>query len=209
MEIRSEAWVVKLESLKQSLLDRPIPSASQERIGSKGDYYTADDWSMEILKCLIMGKEAYLNSPPAKYLRGDKHAHQTKLARDAIRKENMLKVLQTVKDDARDLLVCEAGRGIDILLSSMVKKWDTIHCYDSNSHESDEGNLYFKEKLGMPISFVTCNTGLYKFADISRPTIAVANHTMLGRPGATKILNNKNIIHLIKDGRLIKKVEEW
>ncbi len=201
--------VEQLKALRQNILDRLIPRVSQEHIGSEGQWWTADWWSIEVLTCLIEGQKTYLKMESPDYLKGNKTWNRKRIAHYTNMKDNMVSILHCVKDDANELLVCEMGRGIDILLASMVKKWDTIHCYDNNYHDGDEVNLYFKKGLHMPINFVTDRSSLYKFADIYKPTILVANSTRIGKIRAKELLANQNIIHIINNGRLIKEASEW
>lgn len=205
----NENRIAQMKALRQSILDRLIPLKSQEYIGSEGQWWTADWWSIEVLTCLIEGREAYLKMEPPDYLRGNNTWSRKRITHYNFMKNNMVSILRCVKDDADELLVCEVGRGIDILLASMVKKWTNIYCYDSNYHEGGEINLYFKKGLGMPIGFVTSPSSKYKFEDISRSTILVANSTRIGKFRARKLINNKNIVHIIKNGRLIKEASEW
>ena len=72
--------ITQLKALRHSILDQLIPFKSQENIGNEIQYFTADWWSIEVLTCLIEGKEAYLKMEDPEYLKDNKLWSRKKIA---------------------------------------------------------------------------------------------------------------------------------
>jgi hypothetical protein len=165
----------------EHLLENQLPNdVPQESMGFGNEIYTADDWTLDVCNCLALE---------------DKHIEGTK------RKRLMLKALQKVKDDADILLVGEVGRGLDIVISRMVKEWDHLICYDHNPVYEEYLNRYFyyNHVVFHPISssyFLEKNQELIK-----EKCIMVMNHSKVRR--FDLIERNKNIVHFIFDGELL------
>jgi hypothetical protein len=114
----------------------------------------------------------------------------------------MLEELKKNKDFADTLYVCEVGRGIDILLASFVKEWKKIICFDMNQLEIDEVNIYFKEKMGLPIETFVANSGGIDFSKLDEKMIILANHTRLGKPQMETMKSKDNLIAIIEGTKL-------
>lgn len=192
----------ELKIFNQSITMRPIPIDKQEAARKGKDIWCADWWTIEVLKCLFNGEETYRLDPPPNRLKNNKIWSMEQIITSKNFKMNMMKLLEENKDFSDTLWVCEAGRGIDILLASFVKPWKKIVCYDSNEYILEEVNLYFKDKLGLPVETFRMNSGNYDFNQITEKVIMVANICRHGEAQKAVIKNRGNILAIFDGGRL-------
>lgn len=188
----------EIERFLQYLIRNLLPSyIKQEEQGEGENYWNADFWTIEVAKCLYVGDRAYLEPEytPSKFL-NNKNYNKKEIINHAMIKKSMFEFLKEVKDDANELLVCEVGRGLDILIANMVKKWDKIYCYDQNKVY---GN-YLKSDFNN-IEFYPEPTVVFDPEVVDNNTIAIINHSRLR--DYTKYKNAEKIVHLIADGKLI------
>ena len=101
---------------------------NQEQCGTGSNYWNADYWTIEVARCLSI--EEYIL--PERF-QGNKFADPNRIKHDADIKLSLLKILDEIKDSTDCLLICEVGRGLDILIANMVKKWK-IYCFDPVSY---------------------------------------------------------------------------
>ena len=107
------------EHLKGNQLPEEV---NQEAQGFGSKKYTADMWTLDVCKCLLnMDCKDYHYKP----------------------KLRMFETLKKIKDDADTICIGEVGRGLDILIANMLKKWKVI-CYDHNPIY----NKYLSRKTG-------------------------------------------------------------
>jgi hypothetical protein len=159
-----------LEHVEENLLPDDVP---QEKKGQ----YTADDWTIEVCKNLLFDED----SPSSNY------------------KRLMYKALQELKDDADYLFIGEVGRGLDIIISQMVKDWKWITCYDHNPIYEKYLNKYFYYDITFhPVS---SSYFLDNIDMVKEKSIMIMNHSKVRQFEIMK--ENKNIVHLIFDGEIL------
>lgn len=196
--------IADLERFIGSIMDRPIPIEKQMHIRQGRFTWCTDWWTIEVCKYFFNGKELYYVDPPPVRLRDTPLWKKQDTEVCAEYKLNMMRLLEKHKDFSNNLLVCEVGRGIDIWVAKKVKpKWDKITCYDDNQLMLDEVNIYFKDRLIMPIQTVLQQTVTYDFVSISEPTIVLGNQLKISDRELEIIKSNKNLLVII-NGKLLE-----
>jgi len=192
-----------LERFVGHLIDRPIPIDSQYNI-RQGRYIWCDDWwTIEICKYLINGKELYYADPVPVRLRQNPLWTKEQTELYAEYKLSMMELLKQYKDFSNNLLVCEVGRGTDIWIAKTIKpKWNKIVCYDVNQLILNEVNIYFKDRLALPIQTILHSTETYDFANILEPTIVLGNNLTISDRELDMMKNNKNILAIINGKKI-------
>ena len=194
--------------------------------GSNGAW-TCDEWHQEVLKYMVNG-EKYFSLPVPSYFQYD----DVQSVRETFKKYGEKKfwsydAMQTVKDLSDTLIVAEMGRGIDLLLALLVKKWKQVIVYDKNIYYGDLVVGYFKNHYGVDITYVGANTGNidWRSDDNSIQFIPCDNHppsyifsgdcvlsledAKLGAASAEKMFSNPNIKAVVKWGKVPKTTEEF
>lgn len=139
---------------------------NQEQCGTGNNYWNADYWTMEVARCLAY--DDYIL--PTKF-HGNKFADPNRIKKDAAIKKTIKTVLNNIKDSADCLLVCEVGRGLDIIVANMVKEWKTIYCYDHVDYKTHLN--IFKN-----VNFIQKGTGVYEPELITDKYIVIMNHSI-------------------------------
>ncbi|KKM83581.1 hypothetical protein LCGC14_1308000 [marine sediment metagenome] len=190
------------EFLKYTLINL-LPRDRQEACGEGEDFWCADYWTLEVAKCLYIGNERYMNDPLPRRLEGNKSFSKNEIVAASNVKRSMVKFLASFEGD--NLLVCEVGRGLDILVAIISRQWNKIHCYDNNG-------LYGKnlEEFFSPygyqdkIIFTAIPTHNFDVETIGEDTMMLINHTRVGIDAAIKFFECPKITYIIKDGKLTR-----
>jgi len=201
--------ILMLRRLCQDITSHLLPLNKQECIRDGDKWFCCDWWSIEVLKCLFNGIEGYMGDPPPNRLKNNKLWRKEKIVNYTKNKLSMLDALKGIKDSADNILVCEVGRGIDILLPLMIKEWNKIYCYDSNALMGERVIAYFKQRLNKNIEFIQANSGKYSFDKIEEKMILIANTTKIRKEQGLKIMNNSNIVYAINDGKIVTGENQW
>lgn len=207
----SEKEILEIRNFIQSVNSNLIPVDQQEAVIKEGHIWCADWWTIEMGKILIYGEDAYKLDPLPRVLKNNHlftHEYQVTTGNFKL---NMLKLLKEHKDYSDTLIVCECGRGMDILLANMVKPWKKIYCYDHNDLVINEVNKYFRDKLGLPIeaamnpswSYDKLHLNLKGYAGVDFKAILLGNVVHLDPEQKEAIKNNPNILAII-DGEILK-----
>jgi len=144
-------------------------------------------WTIEVVKCLLHKDEYRLSSR----LEDNRHCSIDRIKRDAAIKrstyDNINKVLKT--QPCKSLLVCEVGRGLDIVMALAIQKWGKIYCYDhvDYSRELD----YFPS-----VEFSRQSSTAFNPNRLPEDVIMIMNHSIC------KPFKNDKIIASIVDGEL-------
>lgn len=179
----------KIKEFIDQLKANPF-KGNQESCGTGIHLWTADMWTMEIAQCLY-NKDNY--TPPGAYNDNHKFSlprilHDTQVKLDTY--DSLKEIVALYKDpNSLNLLVCEVGRGLDILMANMVNNWNHIYCYD---HVDYASYLAF---LGDNISFKRDNSSIFNPQTIKADLIMVMNHSIV------KPFNTPNIKHKIINGK--------
>jgi len=195
----------QLKNFTQFVTFQLLPLYDQHHVGKGKDFWCVDWWTIEVGKFLFNGEETYLGDPPPYRLRNNKNFAKEKIIEDGKVKLAMFETLKKIKDSADTLLVCEVGRGLELILAHFVKKWKKIYCYDYNPLYKDLLDTYFVNQLGMNIVFNNCKTAKFPFEDIEEDTILIASHVQMRKDVAEKILMNDCIVKVILNGKLTEK----
>ncbi len=192
----------ELKIFNQSITMSPLPIDKQEARTDGKHMWCADWWTIEVLKCLFNGEQGYRLDPPPNRLKNNYLWSQEEIIKNANAKIRMLDLLRENKDFSDTVFICEVGRGIDVLLASFVKPWTKIVCYDNNEYVLGAMELYFKEKLGLPIQHFRVNSGDFDFNTITEKVIMLVNVAMMGGKQKDIIKNKSNILAIIDGVRL-------
>lgn len=176
------------------IMANQIPFTNQESVVREGHAWCADWWTIEMCRCLILGDEEF-NKLPSLFLEHNLLERKDEIIREVGLKRKMVKTLEEHKDFSDNILFCEVGRGIDIVLSNQIKKWKKITCYDNNQFVIEKVQEFFPEVKGNYIS-----TDKFDFSGIVEPTILIAHKTRI-KNREKEIINNKNLL-IIVDGAL-------
>lgn len=194
--------ILKIKLLCQNITMRPLPLDKQESVRDGNHVWCADWWTIEVCKFLFHGEQTYLLDPPPNRLKNNPCWNMKTIVNCGTFKLIMYEELKKNLGFADTVLICEVGRGLDIIIADLLKKWKKIICYDLNPNEIDEVNFYFKEKLGLPIESSVMNSSLLKPEEITEKTILLGNQVRLGSEQLEKIKANPNILAII-DGRIL------
>ena len=169
-------------------LERTPYVGNQEQCGTGKDYWNADLWTLEVARCLYWGK--YYSIPEE--FKDNKNCDPNRIKKDAQVKLSLKKSLEKIKDKANVLLIGEVGRGLDILVSNMVKKWDMIYCWDQ---------VDYTESLSVfdNIFFIHKSSSAMIHPVMKEKHIFIMNHS-IHQP--SMFLNN-NLVHSIIDGEIL------
>lgn len=159
---------------------------NQEACGKGIHYWNADMWTIEVATCLLDVDNYTL---PEKF-KGNRFADPNRIKKDAKIKISVKNILQNIKDSADCFLVCEVGRGLDIVIANQVKKWRKIYAYD---------HVNYKEylKIFNNVEFIHTSTSVFNPEIIKEKCIMIMNHSLYRDLDRFK---NDNIIHAIVDG---------
>lgn len=184
-----------------------LPRDMQEARGKGKDFWCADYWTLEVAKCLFIGNERYMNDPLPRRLEGNKSFGREEIIADSDTKLSMLNFLSTIKGPS-NLLVCEVGRGLDILVAIIAKEWNKIYCYDHNGLYGNLLKMFF-ENYKNKIIFTKIPTHGFDISGIDNETTMVINRTRVGFDAAIKFFDCPFIKYIIKDGRLLEELKDW
>lgn len=158
--------VVSYKDFLKYLEENPF-IGHQEACGIGDNYWNADYWTMEVTRYLIFGDDYFL---PV-YLKNNQNADPNRTKLDANIKLSIKKILSEIKDSADYLLVCEVGRGLDILIANEIKKWKKIYCYDHVDYKNYLVNIFDN------IDFIQKSTDAF-IPEIDDKYIVIMNHSI-------------------------------
>ena len=193
---------VKIANLVQYIIYNPILWNEQEACcGETPDVWTADEWTIEVGKFLLMGEDAYLRdiTPVRRYDNNALLFQKNTIRNYGEQKYNLLQNLNKVKDLADNILICEVGRGIDLVLADHIKQWSNILCYDVNDKILSATKNYFN--FFKSADFILKNTSFFDFSSITVPTILVCSDMHVPLEGLQGI-KNPNIKTILWDGEI-------
>jgi len=151
-----------LRDLAQGIIWSPLPLDHQECQAEGNFRWCADWWTIEICKFFFLGERVYMDEKPPRRLQYNPLFSKEFVQRTAGMKLDMLSALRSQPTLSGTLVVCEAGRGADILLASFVKKWDRIVAYDNSPYVVAVTLPYFRDKLLLPIEYEHTSTERFK-----------------------------------------------
>jgi len=186
-----------IELFKQSVLEHPLAIDKQEAVRREGFTWCSDDWTIEVCKFLVQGLKVYEVNTPFHHLQNNPLWTKTIIIRHGEHKMRMLEVLRENMDFADQILICEVGRGLDVVLSSMVKTWKHIDCYDTNENVLKTVRSYFVKIHQLQLTTRIQNSGVVDFSLLTEPVIVIANETMLGEHHFESMRENPKVLPII------------
>ena len=200
------------EEFLRYTMDNLLPFNRQETAGTGEGFWCSDWWTLEVAKYFYLGgKKGYLDDIPARRLHGIA-PYRDRMVRYGTWKEDQIKILEEYKEEANGILVCEIGRGLDLMCALSVKEWEVYYCYDNNQGYKKLLEGFF-DRYGCVIKFVHNNSRDIKFDNILQDydgkVIVLANATKLGSEGAQRLLDCSKVARIANNGRLINSKEEW
>jgi hypothetical protein len=193
----TEKQNIELRELLSDLISCPLPIEQQEHIIKEKDVWCTDWRIIEVLKRLFLGDDAYKKDPPPNRLIKNKLFDMDGIFYRAGKSEQLFKDLNRIKDKADNLLVCECERGTNILISSFVKSWNKILCYDENKEYINSLERYIRLKCNINVVSQVNATITYDFRSIGEKTILVAIGVESLSKKMDEIKNNPNIVDSI------------
>ena len=166
--------------------NNPFPH-NQESCGTGKDLWTSDMWTVEVLKCLYYG-DSYDEFIEPKLLVNNKFDVE-RIKKDAEIKRATYANLQKIQVDSDYLLICEVGRGIEILIAFLVSYWEKIYCYDQANYKDYLFNFG-------SINFFQTTSAEFDPSTIPEDIIMIMSHSIYPP------FKSNNIIHSIIDGEL-------
>ena len=118
----------------------------------------------------------------------------------AYRKAKMHRSLSSVSALSDKLFICEAGRGLELLMANTIKDWSRISCYDHNPIQRQSLLQHF----GSQIDCFDANSLTFDFSSISEETILIADQHNIPESGIKAIQQNEHIAAAIIDGDITK-----
>lgn len=179
-----------------------IKPDSYTSIGTYPNMWTDDDWHMEIAKYLLVGKSNYLSYNPPSRLKGNPYYSPEKLVEIGDAKLKTADILSGISAEANVLLICEVGRGLDILIANSIKTWNKIICYDYVDYRAHLSSM-FPNSI---IEFLLSRSEEIQFDNVQQSTIAIANDIKCPEKDflRSKLIASSNIVKVIWNGELIK-----
>ena len=217
----TDSEIGEIKELWKWTNDTQLPFDKQEHTIDNGMHWTCDMWSMEVLRYLSLG-ESYLTAPYPDYLAWKTPEFASLMKKYGDRKIATNTRLREASHLSNNIVVCEIGRGIDVLLSTFVKKWDSIICYDTNPYYGKLCVDYFKAK-NIDIEFIVANSGDIKFDAehkivfgkheeakvFESDCIIVSENCRFGQWNIESMLSNPNIKAIVGGGHLINSFTEY
>ena len=213
--------IISIKELSDEIKNNPMDFNSQGYQIENGMRWTCDMWHLEILKCLMLGEAQYLKSEYSDYI-PNKVPQFLEMFKNYTRcKIESYNRLQEVKNLSDNLIVCEIGRGIDLLLAIQVKKWNKIVCYDTNQYCGKFIIDYFKKHFNIEVSYIHANSGDINFNDggkinfhssnqyFNEDCIIIADGTQIYIEGIKKIWSNSKIKAFIVHGNIPKTIDDF
>jgi hypothetical protein len=189
--------MISLEKFIEHVSNDRIDICRQESVIRDGHAWCADWWTIEMGRYFLLGEDEY-RKQKSEFLEHNSLETKDEIINEFEHKKLMLKVLESHKDFSDKVLFCEVGRGLDIVLTSAIKNWSKITCYD--------GNNFVVEKTAQLFPEAECiceNT--YRYFEnlmIDESTILIAHHTRIGNKEKEIIKKNSNILAII-NGELL------
>lgn len=200
----TEEEIFKIRMLGISIKNNIIPLQYKDWYTTKsGKIWDIDTYQHGACKCLTMTEPEFLE-----YFETLKYDDNvccsnieilTQICYDY--KVRSFQKLKTVLDFADDILIVEAGRGVDVLLTSFVKQWKTITAYDQDKSVLHEMTNYFAGELRLPFIARQINTFDFNFRAINERTIIFGTCHNLDEKIKAQILENGNVL-AIMDGEI-------
>lgn len=201
----TEQEIRQIQLLGISIGNNIIPLEYKDHyMTSKGQMWDIDTYIHGVCKCLSMTNEEFL-----KYYETRKYDDNTMCSNLELffkicyqYKVNSFLKLREVCDFADHIFIVEAGRGIDVLLASFVKKWNTIDAYDQDKSVLFEMNKYFRGQLNLPFFPLQINTFDFNFGSINEKTIIFGTCHNLNDSIKKQIKENGNLLAIL-DGEIL------
>lgn len=177
------------------------PENEEASAGWCQSYYT-----YEVLQGLILGDERYEEKPWPSWL-ADREKYRTHgpVRKHIAGKRSTFKLLKEIGHLSDNLLICEIGYGMDLVIAMMVKEWNKVLSYDHNPYMEKGLVEFFVERHGVNLEFKCSPSNYYRFDEINEPTIVLSNYCHVSVDvQAENIKNNDNLIY-VRDGEVIDK----
>lgn len=166
---------------------------------SSGKTWDIDTYTHGAAKCLAMGQDDF------------RAYYDSKIHEDLAMCSNLglfyrlvydykVKSFQKLKEHAGfadRIFVVEAGRGIDVLLASFVKKWANIAAYDQDKSVLWEMQKFFAGELSLPFTGLQINTFNHNFGSMNERTIIFGTCHNLTADIKKQIVENKNLLAIL------------
>ena len=185
-----------IKRFMQYVIDNPIDFDVQESVARDGSKWSSDMWTVEMCRLMIMG-ESEFKSRPSMYLDGNVIASKNDVINLLEVKTKNMQLLQEHKDFSDNILLCEVGRGIDIILVNQIKSWKKISVYDCNDYVVAQLRNHFSDVI-----ITQENTQKKDFSIIKEPTILLAQRTQIQSWQREVMKLNKNLMCII-DGKIV------
>jgi len=144
MELNKERIGNFIKSIQFDLL----PIEGQRGVGEGKDRFVEDWLIIELAKVIYIGKERYMSELIPRRLENNKSFSREKILRIAEEKLALFTKFELLPL-YEYLIIYQVGRGLDILLASMLKSWKMIYCCDDDERYGALLSKFFKE----PITF--------------------------------------------------------
>lgn len=197
MRIKQNEIKYSLNKLAQRILDINLPFGVQEYAGYGKDLWCSDYWHREMIRCLVDGKDKYLEESPPEYLKNNNNYNSKQTYDGTVLRLKMLDTFKKNKDFSDTLMVCECGWGIDIILGASVKEWKKIMGYDRCDPLIPEVNKFFHEELKLPVELQCISSAGVEFSKINEPMIIAVNEPHFDVKQYEEIKNNPNILFIV------------
>jgi len=179
-----------------------LSSEKDESAYSNGKLWTADYAAIECLRCLILDPLNYMliKQPPDEYTQknilwsiGDNFFY-------SICKLKLLQTLRSLPNSYNRLLICETGRGIEVLIGLLAKQWESIDGFDRNKLLEDTYTDFFPSN-NINVNFSVTTTKAFNYTSLKQKTVIVATHSR----EFPKVVERWKKEHLmwIRDGKLV------
>jgi len=191
-ELDKELLIEFRDHIKDNMIQ---PVRNQECARWNNSLWTADLWTLGVIdKLLNHNPEEYSTEDPKEQMPNISGTMDYHLWYSSRWKIHMFEELQKIKDESDTILIGEIGRGLDLLIANMVKKWNHVLAYDQSKHNGKYLFRYFKD-----VEYSVTNTFTYLTSEnfIKRDCILLINNTSFRQ--WEKI--NKHIKYVIWNGK--------
>ncbi len=199
----------KLDEFIVHLQDTQLPYEQIEHIPDTR--WSSDTWTFETSLCLRAPLK--YNTPLAKKYGWNQHRYHRYVHNflDVLRiyestycKLWMHKHLCEVANMSDNLLICEIGRGLDLIVALTVKNWKLIQCYDGVDLNRKPLMGYFSRHN---LDYSHADSRYFDFSAVGDRTIVIANQHNIPLEGIEEVRNNNRIVCAIVDGEILKTIK--
>lgn len=209
-DVFTDEEIKKIQLFGISIANNMIPLEYKDHyMTAKGQMWDIDTYIYGVCKCLTMREDDFLCYYESTLYNSNTMCSNLEIFFKLVYEYKVKSFLELKNLDQSfdSLLVCEAGRGIDVLLAVLARgeqPWKRIEAYDLDKSVLFEMKKYFCGEMKLPFYPLQISTYNYQFSSINCRTVVFGTCHNLTEDIKDQIRGNKNLIGVL-DGEVISK----